>query len=96
MVGKLVQPYVTSALDIFEKRQLGDIAARFQSFAVIRKILTNGAITGVLDGLVAIATLTMMLLYSRALTAIVLIALVLYGVARLVFTTRSATLLRSA
>ncbi|WP_223456111.1 peptidase domain-containing ABC transporter [Pseudomonas sp. GL-RE-19] len=69
----------------FEKRQIGDIAARFQSLAAIRKILTNGAITGVLDGLVAIATLTMMLFYSSALTAIVLIALVLYGVLRLAF-----------
>ncbi|KOX98591.1 peptidase domain-containing ABC transporter [Pseudomonas nunensis] len=83
--GNLFSHMLRLPWTFFEKRQLGDIAARFQSLAVIRKILTNGAITGVLDGLVAMATLTMMLLYSRALTAIVLIALALYGVARLVF-----------
>ncbi|MFA5630672.1 MAG: peptidase domain-containing ABC transporter [Porticoccaceae bacterium] len=69
----------------FEKRHLGDITARFQSLAAIRNVLTSGAITAVLDGLVMLVTLGMMLLYSKALTGIVLTALALYGLLRLAF-----------
>lgn len=83
--GNLFSHMLRLPWSFFEKRQLGDITARFQSLAAIRKIMTNGAITGLLDGLVAIATLTMMLFYSGTLSFIVLIALALYGVVRLVF-----------
>jgi ATP-binding cassette subfamily B protein RaxB len=83
--GNLFSHMLRLPWSFFEKRQLGDIAARFQSLAVIRKIMTNGAITGLLDGLVAIATLTMMFFYSSTLSSIVLIALVLYGALRLIF-----------
>lgn len=83
--GNLFSHMLRLPWSFFEKRQLGDIAARFQSLAVIRKIMTNGAITGLLDGLVAIATLTMMFFYSSKLSSIVLIALVLYGALRLIF-----------
>ncbi|MFN3987785.1 MAG: peptidase domain-containing ABC transporter [Rhodocyclaceae bacterium] len=68
----------------FEKRSLGDIAARFKSLDAIRATLTNGAITGLLDGLVTLITLGMMFLYSKALTAIVLVALMFYGLLRIV------------
>lgn len=83
--GNLFSHMLRLPWPFFEKRQLGDITARFQSLAAIRKVLTNGAITAVLDGLVTLVTLTMMLFYSTTLTAIVLIALVLYGVLRLIF-----------
>ncbi|WP_313054765.1 peptidase domain-containing ABC transporter [Pseudomonas lopnurensis] len=69
----------------FEKRQLGDITARFQSLTAIRNVLTNGAIMVVLDGLVTLITLGMMLLYSPVLTGIVAIALALYMVLRVAF-----------
>ncbi len=69
----------------FEKRSLGDIAARFQSLSAIRHVLTGGAITGLLDGLVAVITLAMMFLYSPTLSAVVLAALLLYGLLRWAF-----------
>ncbi|WP_233281678.1 peptidase domain-containing ABC transporter [Pseudomonas tructae] len=69
----------------FEKRQLGDISARFQSLGAIRNVLTNGAITAVLDGLVVLITLGMMWLYSSSLAGIVLVALVLYASLRMIF-----------
>lgn len=69
----------------FEKRHLGDITARFQSLAAIRAVLANGAITIVLDALVALITLGLMLLYSKMLTAIVLVAVGLYVLLRWVF-----------
>ncbi len=69
----------------FEKRHLGDITARFQSLEAIRAVLANGAITIVLDALVALITLGLMLLYSKMLTAIVLVAVGLYVLLRWVF-----------
>lgn len=69
----------------FEKRHLGDITARFQSLEAIRAVLANGAITIVLDALVALITLGLMLLYSKILTAIVLVAVGLYVLLRWVF-----------
>lgn len=69
----------------FEKRYLGDITARFHSLTAIRNVLTNGAITVVLDGLVTVITFSMMLLYSLTLTGIVGAALGLYALLRLCF-----------
>lgn len=69
----------------FEKRSLGDIAARFQSLAAIRNVLANGALTALLDGLVTVVTLSMMFLYSTTLSLIVLAALLLYGLLRWTF-----------
>lgn len=66
----------------FEKRSLGDIAARFQSLEAIRNVLANGALTALLDGLVTLITLGMMFLYSTTLSLIVLVALLLYGLLR--------------
>ncbi|SEP97165.1 ATP-binding cassette, subfamily B, RaxB [Pseudomonas cuatrocienegasensis] len=75
---KLPWPY-------FEKRQLGDISSRFHSLSAIRQFFANGAVMAVLDGGVAIITLAMMFLYSPALTAVVAVAILLYGILRAVF-----------
>ncbi|MNF39918.1 Toxin RTX-I translocation ATP-binding protein [compost metagenome] len=83
--GNLFDHLLRLPWPFFEKRQLGDITARFQSLAAIRNVLTNGAITAVLDGLVVLVTLGMMLLYSAALAGIVLVALALYATLRVVF-----------
>ncbi len=83
--GNLFSHLLRLPFPFFEKRQLGDITARFQSLTAIRQVLTNGAIMVVLDGLVTLITLGMMLLYSTTLTAIVLFALALYGLLRLAF-----------
>jgi ATP-binding cassette subfamily B protein RaxB len=69
----------------FEKRHLGDITARFQSLDAIRAVLANGAVTIILDALVALITLVLMLLYSNMLTAIVMAAVGLYVLLRWAF-----------
>ncbi|WP_028305309.1 peptidase domain-containing ABC transporter [Oceanospirillum maris] len=69
----------------FEKRHLGDITARFQSLDAIRAVLANGAVTIILDALVALITLVLMLLYSKMLTTIVMAAVGLYVLLRWVF-----------
>ena len=66
----------------FEKRHVGDIASRFSSIRTIQTTLTTAAVEGVLDGLMALATLVMMFLISAKLAAVVLVAAVVYGVFR--------------
>jgi ATP-binding cassette subfamily B protein RaxB len=62
----------------FEQRHLGDITSRFASLTTIRSTLTNGAITAAIDGVMSIATLTLMLAYSLRLASIALGALAVY------------------
>lgn len=83
--GNLFSHLLRLPWTFFEKRQLGDITARFHSLAAIRNVLTSGAIMVVLDGLVTLVTLGMMLLYSKVLTGIVVIALTFYAILRAVF-----------
>jgi ATP-binding cassette subfamily B protein RaxB len=63
----------------FEKRHLGDVVSRFGSVSTIQHTLTTGFIEAILDGLFAVATLGMMLIYSAQLAAVVLIAVLVYA-----------------
>ncbi len=69
-------------VDFFEKRHLGDIVSRFGSVGAIQRTLTTSVIEAVLDGLMSVAALGMMLLYSPSLTAVVLAAVAAYGLLR--------------
>jgi ATP-binding cassette, subfamily B, bacterial CvaB/MchF/RaxB len=69
-------------VDWFEKRHVGDILSRFQSVAPVQKMLTEGAVAAVLDGVLAVLTLALMLFYSPLLAAIALIAFALYAIVR--------------
>lgn len=66
----------------FEKRHVGDITSRFASLNAIRGVMTEGAVSAALDGVMAIITLAMMMLYSVKLGIVVLVALGLYAVIR--------------
>ncbi len=65
-------------LSFFEKRHIGDITSRFGSLHAIRGVLTGGAVSGLLDGVMTVVTLGMMFLFSPMLTVVVLVALLLY------------------
>jgi ATP-binding cassette, subfamily B, bacterial CvaB/MchF/RaxB len=65
-------------LAFFEKRHVGDITSRFGSLNAIRSVLTQSSVSAALDGVMAIVTLAMMLLYSPKLTVVVLVALGIY------------------
>jgi ATP-binding cassette subfamily B protein RaxB len=69
----------------FEKRHTGDIWSRFAAVQQIQKTLTTSFIEAVLDGLLVVATLAMMFVYSGTLTAIALGAVLAYAVLRWVF-----------
>lgn len=65
-------------LSFFEKRHIGDITSRFGSLHAIRGVLTSGAVSALLDGVMTVVTLGMMFLFSPTLSMVVLGALALY------------------
>jgi len=66
----------------FEKRHIGDILSRFGSLQPIRTLLAEGLITALIDGVMALFTLAMIIFYSPILAAIVMAAVVIYGIIR--------------
>lgn len=67
----------------FEKRHLGDVVSRFGSVGKIQQTLTGTFFSTVLDGLMSLATLTLMLFYSPLLAMIAVLAMTLYVSIRL-------------
>ena len=84
MQGNLLHHLLRLPLPWFERRQLGDVVSRFGSLAPVQGLLTDGAAVGLVDGVMAAATLAMMLLYSPALAGVVLAAVAAYASVRLV------------
>lgn len=69
----------------FEKRHAGDVWSRFASVQQIQKTLSTHFVEALLDGLLVVATLAMMAVYSLTLTAIVVAAVAAYGLLRWAF-----------
>ncbi len=70
-------------LDFYEKRHLGDITSRMGSVQAIQRTLTTSFMEALIDGLMAVVTLAMMLLYSWKLALITLLAVVIYTAGRI-------------
>ncbi|MCL1052157.1 peptidase domain-containing ABC transporter [Shewanella abyssi] len=69
-------------LQYYEKRHMGDIVSRFGSLQQVKELLTTGVVESIIDGIMALLTLFMIFYYSPQLSAIVLIAVVLYALIR--------------
>ena len=65
--ARLFHHLVRLPIAYFEKRHIGDILSRFTSIEPIRNALAEGMIAATIDGLMAIATLAMIFLYSTQL-----------------------------
>ncbi|OOW72239.1 ABC transporter [Xanthomonas axonopodis pv. melhusii] len=70
-------------LDFFEKRHLGDVVSRMASIQAIQRTLSSSFVEAIIDGLMAFATLTMMILYSAKLFSITAVAVTLYAIVRI-------------
>jgi ATP-binding cassette subfamily B protein RaxB len=81
--ARLFHHLVRLPISYFEKRHIGDILSRFTSIEPIRAALAEGVITAVIDGVMALATIAMIFVYSAKLALVVLTAFVLYGVVRI-------------
>lgn len=66
----------------FQHRSLGDIASRFSALGAIQGTLTSGVIGAILDGIMAIATIYMMFVYSVQLAIVVSCAVLMYALLR--------------
>ena len=66
----------------FDRRHLGDVLSRFGSLEAVERTLSVTVVTAVIDGCLAIGTLTLMFIYSPTLTVAVLILTACYLVAR--------------
>ena len=65
-------------LDFFEKRHLGDVTSRMASVQAIQRTLTTSFVEALIDGLMAVVTLGLMLIYSWKLALVTLLAVALY------------------
>lgn len=81
--ARLFHHLVRLPIAYFEKRHIGDILSRFTSIEPIRTALAEGMITAIIDGIMALATLAVIFIYSVQLALVVLAAFALYGIVRL-------------
>jgi ATP-binding cassette, subfamily B, bacterial CvaB/MchF/RaxB len=80
--ARLFHHLVRLPIAYFEKRHIGDILSRFTSIEPIRNALAEGLIAATIDGVMAIATLAMIFVYSIQLALVVLTTFVLYTAVR--------------
>jgi ATP-binding cassette subfamily B protein RaxB len=78
-LGNVFAHLLRLPLDFFGKRHLGDISSRLASTQAIQKTLTTGFVEALIDGLMAAATLALMLVYSWKLAVVTLLAVTLYA-----------------
>ncbi|MGL4428355.1 MAG: peptidase domain-containing ABC transporter [Silvania sp.] len=72
-------------IDWFEKRDIGNISAKFDAVNTIQNTLTTSILEALLDVLLIMGTLSMMLLYSVPLSMVALGAALLYCLLRLMW-----------
>ncbi|UUL82577.1 peptidase domain-containing ABC transporter [Sphingomonas qomolangmaensis] len=77
MRTKVFHHLIRLPLEWFSKRQIGDIQSRFGSIDPIQQFISNGAIIGILDGVLGALVLALMFAYSAKLAIIVLISMLL-------------------
>ena len=85
VVVNLFRHMMRLPLPWFERRHVGDVISRFGSTTPIVTMLTQGLMAAVLDGVMGIATLALMLVYSPKLAGIAVAALFVYLAMRLSF-----------
>lgn len=78
MSASVLRHLLSLPIDYFAKRHVGDLVSRFGSLAKIREFLTTGLVTALLDGVMAIVTLSVMAVYSIKLTLVVIIIMLIY------------------
>jgi ATP-binding cassette, subfamily B, bacterial CvaB/MchF/RaxB len=74
MGANLLSHLVRLPLPYFEARHLGDVISRFGSISAVQSLLTTGLIGALLDGVMALAVLALMFVYSPMLSVIALTA----------------------
>lgn len=82
MSANVFRHLIRLPLNYFAKRHMGDIVSRFGSLDSLRKLLTTGIVTALVDGVMASLTLIVMFFYSATLTWVVLLIVAAYALLR--------------
>ncbi|MFT4255878.1 MAG: peptidase domain-containing ABC transporter [Pseudoxanthomonas sp.] len=77
-MGNVFAHLLKLPLDYFEKRHLGDITSRMASVQAIQRTLTTSFVEAIIDGLMALVTFGLMLVYSWKLALVTLLGVALY------------------
>lgn len=77
-LGNVFAHLLRLPLVFFEKRNIGDITSRISSVSTIQKTMTTSFVEAIIDGLMAIVTFALMLIYSWKLALVTLCAVALY------------------
>jgi ATP-binding cassette, subfamily B, bacterial CvaB/MchF/RaxB len=85
VVVNLFRHLVRLPLAWFEKRHVGDIISRFGSTHPIAQTLSEGMIAAFIDGLMALITLGLMIVFSGVLALVAIAAFLLYIALRIAF-----------
>ena len=80
IIGNLVHHLLRLKADYFEKRHVGDILSRLESVRPIQEAITQGVVTTLIDGAMAVVAAIILFLYSPLLASIV-IGTVILGLA---------------
>lgn len=83
LVNNLFNHLIKLPLEYFQRRHVGDIVSRFMSVDEIRKLLSNGLIEAIVDGMMVITSVVVMYFYSPTLASIALGAVLIYTAVRL-------------
>jgi ATP-binding cassette subfamily B protein RaxB len=84
MTHRLYHHLIRLPLAWFQRRRLADVLTRFQSLDPVKALIVNGLIGGLVDGVMAVTTLAMMVVYSPALTLVALSSVTIYVALRLI------------
>jgi len=83
IADRLFRHLILLPLSYFERREIGGLISRFNATQPIRDLVTGGVVAVLVDGVMAAATLVLMLAYSWVLGAVVLGGLLLTVALRL-------------
>ncbi|QDP01091.1 peptidase domain-containing ABC transporter [Thalassotalea sp. PS06] len=83
MGSNLMSHLLQLDMRFFESRHIGDLVSRFGSLAQIRERITTGLIETLVDGVMSVALLVMMFVYSKVLALVVIIAVLIFTMLRL-------------
>ncbi len=67
----------------FQRRKLADVLSRFDAITPVRELISGSLVTTIVDGLLALVTLVMMLVFAPQLACVVLLGFGLYVAIRL-------------
>ncbi|MBT2750230.1 MULTISPECIES: peptidase domain-containing ABC transporter [unclassified Lysobacter] len=77
-MGNVFHHLLRLPMNFFGKRHLGDIVSRMGSVQSIQRTLSTSFVEAIIDGLMTVATLAMLLIYSWKLAGLTLLAVALY------------------